>query len=337
MSFSNSQYNEIMREYEAMQAEQRAKLERRLEEVYEKIPEMKELNAQASGSALRRYKEYMRSKDRSAMDGFGAEIDEIKAKKAQLLEMNGFAPNYMEMEYNCSICKDTGMTQTGRCRCFNARLISKLYEKSNIRPILERENFENFNLEYFDNERQITSTGLTAREYMKKVLENCKNFVRDFDVKKTNLLFMGNTGVGKSFLSNSIAKELLDTYHSALYLTSSQLFEHLQKARIERSDEEEELLINDYVDTCELLIIDDLGTESPNSWTSSQLFRIINNRINEDKSTIISTNLSMNMIRDIYSERLSSRLMSLYKVIMLYGDDIRIKSRKIGGRDVKSD
>lgn len=335
MAFTNSQYNAIMRDYERVRAKKRAEYDERIKKVNIVIPQMKTLSESPSSLALKRYKEY-KSGTKEAFNTLGAEIEEIKAKKKALLKEYGFPEDYMEMQYDCVDCKDSGMTEKGRCHCFNKKLLYSLYENSNLKNILENENFDTFNFEYFDEEKIISCNGYTEREYMKNIYNQCKKFVENFDTDKANIIFTGSTGVGKSFLSNCIAKELLATYHMVIYMTSMQLFDYLGKAKLEKDDSDEGILVSEYIDACELLIIDDLGTETDNTWTNSQLFRILNNRLKEEKSTIISTNLSLTEIRDRYSERISSRIRSSYKAIALYGEDIRRKKKVFGGENVKS-
>ena len=153
-------------------------------------------------------------------------------------------------------------------------------------------------------------------------------FVADFDHPDTfsNLYLYGDTGIGKTFLSNCVAKELLDRGHSVIYFTAFQLFDILSKGVFEK--DEDALAAHQNIFTCDLLIIDDLGTELSNSFTTSQLFLCLNERILRKKSTIISTNLGMNQIADIYSERVLSRISSNYTLLKLFGADIRILKRR---------
>ena len=164
---------------------------------------------------------------------------------------------------------------------------------------------------------------------MEHVLGIVKDFVRNFDGggKTRNILFQGNTGVGKTFLSNCIAKELIETGHSVIYLTAEELFECLAAVRIDKTEDLAKQELFGYIFSCELLIVDDLGTEGINSFTTSQFFYLVNRRLTEEKSTVISTNLSSRMLRDTYTERVTSRISSGYDVVMLYGDDIRRKKR----------
>jgi DNA replication protein DnaC len=157
-------------------------------------------------------------------------------------------------------------------------------------------------------------------------VRDCQDFINDFDHKPKNLFLYGETGVGKTFLSNCVAKELLDRSYSVIYFTAFQLFDIFSKGVFEK--DADAIAANQNIFDCDLLIIDDLGTELSNSFTTSQLFLCVNERILRNKSTIISTNLNMNQIADTYSERTLSRILSSYTTIRLTGDDIRIRKRQ---------
>ena len=160
---------------------------------------------------------------------------------------------------------------------------------------------------------------------MNKFFSVCHYFIDHFDDEFNNLYFYGDTGIGKTFLSNCIAKELLDRGYSVIYFTAFQLFDILGRDKFGRNENASDAHQNIF--GCDLLIIDDLGTELSNSFTSSQLFLCLNERILRRKSTIISTNLRMNQLADIYSERVLSRISSSYTVMNLFGADIRILKR----------
>ena len=160
-------------------------------------------------------------------------------------------------------------------------------------------------------------------ETAKDAVAKCKDFIRHFDDEFSNLYFYGDTGIGKTFLSNCVAKELMDSGHSVIYFTAFQLFDILSKGVFD----EDAVAAHRNIFTCDLLIIDDLGTELANSFTTSQLFLCLNERILRKKSTVISTNLGMTQLADIYSERILSRISSYYTLIKLFGDDIRILKR----------
>ena len=325
MALSNSQYQEIMREYQAQQLRNKHAQDDRVEEVYQKIPAVKELDQEVSTRALMRGRELLNG-DKAALDRLRGEIADLQEQKAFLLALKGYAADYMEMQYRCVDCRDTGYTKEGKkCHCFLRRQIRLLYAQSNMERVLEKENFTAFNEHYFDDTAVEPAIGMTVSQYMRQVRQQCMEFVEEFDQKGGNLLFTGTTGRGKTFLTNCIAKELIDRCHSVIYLSAHDLFEVFSKYRFEAQTEEEMRDMHHFILECDLLIIDDLGTELNNSFSSSQLFFCINQRLLNQKSTIISTNLSLNQLRDEYTDRVVSRMMSNYTVIPLYGEDIRLK------------
>ena len=195
---------------------------------------------------------------------------------------------------------------------------------------MRRENFSTFSYDYYDDEKILPGIGRTAREHMRQVTAVCRQFVEEFGEAKGNILLTGNTGVGKTFLANCIAKELMDRYYSVIYLSSGDLFDIFSKWKFDSQAEEGMKDMYEYILDCDLLVIDDLGTELNNSFTSSQLFYCLNERLNRKKGTVISTNLSLNALRDTYTERVTSRIMSYYRILPVYGDDIRLKKRREG-------
>jgi DNA replication protein DnaC len=201
-----------------------------------------------------------------------------------------------------------------------------LYAQSNLERVLEQENFDHLTFQYYDNSQIIPEIGMTNADYMRRVVKSCMEFAQNFDSHQDNLLFTGSTGVGKTFLTNCIARKLMDTYHSVIYFSASDLFEVFSRNKFDYDQAEEMKDTYRYILDCDLLIIDDLGTELNNSFTSSQLFYCINERMNMNRSTIISTNLSLTQLRDSYTDRVTSRIMR-YRIIPLYGRDIRLLKR----------
>lgn len=329
MPLSNSQYDAVMREYGQQQFKNRHEMEERVAEVYRRIPAMKEIDSSISTVAVQSARRLLDG-DASALLELRARIADLREQKAILLKASGYPPDYMEMRYRCPDCQDTGYTGGRKCHCFKQAEMKLLYAQSNIEDVITRENFKTFSFEYYDDSRLLPVIGKTIREYMKQVTDSCKNFVEQFATEKGNLLFTGPTGVGKTFLTNCIAKELIDRYYSVIYLSANDLFEVFSKNRFDYQTAEELKDMYQYILECDMLIIDDLGTELNNSFTSSQLFYCINERLNSGKSTIISTNHPMNELRDRYTERITSRLISKYMVIPLYGDDIRIQKKAAG-------
>ena len=218
-----------------------------------------------------------------------------------------------------------------KCHCFRKATVDLLYTQSNLQNILQKENFDNFSFAYYSGNYTDPKTGMSSIDSIKKAHAVAKEFVNQFGKDFRNLFFYGDTGIGKTFLSNCIAKELIDKSYSVIYLSTFELFDILAKSKFEKDEAADRM--NHYIFDCDLLIIDDLGTELVNSFTTSQLFLCLNERILRKKSTIISTNLSMTDLREVYSERIFSRITSNYTMLRLIGDDIRIKKKLMNRED----
>ncbi len=324
MALTNMQYDEILRGYDAKQLKNKDLLEARTKEAYAKAPELLEIEhsiAECSVSSARRFFDG----DPAAIDQLKKQISALRTRKAQILETLGYPADYLSPIYSCKDCKDTGYINGERCHCFKQQAIDMIYTQSNIKEILASENFSKFSFDYYSEVEVNPSTGLTSLETAKAAYQTCQDFIKDFDTTFSNLLFYGDTGTGKTFLSNCVAKELLDQGHSVIYFTAFQLFDILSKGIFDKDNKA--MAAHQNIFDCDLLIIDDLGTELANSFTTSQLFLCLNERILRKKSTIISTNLNMGQITEVYSERVLSRIFSCYTIIKLFGDDIRIKKR----------
>ena len=324
MSLNNSQYNAIMRIYNQRQFQDKYEQDQRREEVYQKVPQIRQIEDEISSQAVRCARKLLDG-DTNAKEELKQHIEDLREQKEVLLSAFGFPADYMEMHYACPECQDTGDVDGRKCRCFKKEEIRLLYSQSNIEEVLLRENFDSFSYEYYDDRVVIPEIQMTVADYMRQVHTWCKEYVENFEKKGGNLIFTGSTGVGKTFLTNCIAKALIDQYQSVIYLSSNDLFDVFSKNKFHYDTEEEMKDMYQYILDCDLLIIDDLGTELNNTFVSSQLFYCINERLLRKKSTIISTNLSMTMLRDTYSDRISSRIISQYSIIPLYGDDIRTK------------
>ena len=303
MALSNSQYDAIMREYGRQQIENHHKLEERRKEIYARLPVVRQLEAEIAERSVACAKKLLEG-DKSVLDRLKEDL--------------------RELHYRCPDCRDTGLIDGRKCHCFLQAQMKLLHAQSNLEDVLERENFKALSYEYYDDTEILPQLGITNAAYMRRVVAGCREFVRDFDKKHDNLLFTGSTGVGKTFLTNCIARELMDDFHSVIYLTASDLFDVFSRNKFDYDNAEDMKDMYRFILDCDLLIIDDLGTELNNSFTSSQLFYCINERMNMSRSTIISTNLTLARLRDSYTDRVTSRIMSGYRIIPLYGGDIRL-------------
>ena len=263
--------------------------------------------------------------DDDALDVLHRQLTEIATRQKQLLIQNGFPADYLDPDYDCPDCRDTGyiLTEDGmrrKCHCFRQQEISILYAQSNIQEQIARENFSSLSYDYYQGE--------DLRRF-ETAVQICKKFVQSFKKDYRNLFFYGTVGTGKSFLSGCIAQELLQQGHSVIYFSAPGLFDTL--ARYSFDAKSKEALHDLYEDfyNCDLLIIDDLGTEITNSFVTSQLFSCLNERYLRGRATLISTNLSLEELRDRYSDRIFSRITSSFTLCKLTGSDIRILKKRM--------
>lgn len=314
MALTNSQYESILRNYEDRQTKNRHILSSRTEQVYKEIAGYEELDASVSSVSVE-YGKRMLSGDEDALSDLKASLRTLSEKKKQLLVSASLPADYLEPIYDCPDCKDTGYINGEKCHCFKQQMISLLYEQSNIHEMLKTENFSHLSYEYYSGE------DLKAFE---RAVNTCKSFIAGFDKEYANLFFYGTVGCGKSFLSSCVAKELIETGHSVIYFSSIGLFDFLSRYSFDYKNKEN--LYNTFEDlyNCDLVIIDDLGTEVTNNFVTSELFSCLNERHIRKKSMIISTNLSLGELRDRYSDRIFSRITSNYEVCRLSGQDIRM-------------
>lgn len=326
MGLKNFQYNRILQQYDLNQLDNKHILDERKEEIRLKIPEYEKLEQDIVSLSIAQAKASLFETD-DTFAAFQETSQKLLAGKRALLKKYGYPEDYLDPIYTCPDCKDTGYIENEKCHCFKQSIVNLLYEQGNVGTILNKENFKFFNMNFYDKGKPDPALAITPYENIQKVVSECKEFVRNFDSVYSNLLLYGNTGVGKTFLANCIAKELLDTAHTVVYLTAFELFDILEKNKFSKSyDEKSEM--NDrfqYILNSDLLIIDDLGTEMVNSFSASQVYLCINERHLNQKSTIISTNLSLDDISSLYSERVFSRIISDYRLLKIIGDDIRLK------------
>ena len=307
-----------------------AEHKKRILEINETIPELKEVDDKISEIALEAVKARLNKREQSA--DFSSAMKTLNEQKIKILTDHGYSADYLDPIYNCPICQDWGEKDNHICSCVKELRIKELYQRSNLHQLLEKENFDTFSLDVY-SDQPFKDMELTPRENAQRLLNKSLKFVENFDSIHDNILIYGGPGLGKTFLSNCIAKNLLDKGHTVLYLSSNELFnEVLSNYIMSRNEKLKETLeaVYDYVYSSDLLIIDDLGTEVVNSFVRSQFFEIINKRILTNKSTLISSNLGLAELQESYTQRVISRLVDKYDLYPVYGNDIR-KMRKIKG------
>lgn len=324
MPLSNSQYDELIRGYHSRQLKNERELTERRECIYRHDSRLSDIDHKISATSVAHAK-LLIDGDEQALFRYKEQLRLLRRKKSDILAGLGYEPADLEPHYTCQDCKDTGYINGRRCHCFVQAAIDLVYTQSNIKEILLKENFSTFSFDYYSDTLMNDANGLSALETARRAVKICKDFITHFDTEFENLCFYGESGVGKTFLSNCVAKELLDSGHSVIYFTAFQLFDIFEKTTFDK--DKEAILENRNIFDCDLLIIDDLGTELSNAFTTSQLFLCLNERILRKKSTLISTNLSMEDFAATYSERICSRIFNSYTMIKLFGEDIRLKKK----------
>ena len=205
MALSHSQYLAVEREYSRRLNRDREEQQQRIREVFEKLPEIRQIEEELADLSFRKA-EVLLSEGREAAAGLDRKRKELRLRKKQLLQENGYAQDYLEMHYECELCRDTGYRDGRECRCRQRAVTALLYGQSMIQEVLQRENFSTFRLDFYDREHADPETGLTGYDIMKSHLEICREFIREFDHRRENLLLMGDTGTGKTFLSHCLAR-----------------------------------------------------------------------------------------------------------------------------------
>ena len=331
MALSNSQYDNLMHTYEKRRSDNEYRLRRRYEEAYSAIPKLREIDDAISSLSVERGRQLLDG-DGSALSSLKSDIQKLLSKKYALRRENHFPEGYLEMHYVCGDCQDTGYIGDRKCHCLEKAIINLLYEQSNLNNVLASENFSTFSLDYYSPGHIDPKTGRSSRDAIEAALKACHDFVDNFASGSDNLLLYGDIGVGKTFLSHCIAKELLEKSYSVIYFSASRLFEFLAKDIFGKKDPSKEDA-RSHIYNCDLLIVDDLGSELPNTFTVSQFFMVLNERILRRKPMIMSTNLTLEKIKGLYSERIFSRISSSFTMLRLTGDDIRIQKKllSLGG------
>lgn len=329
----NDVLNSLLREYDQKRIRAELDLEKRKESLYKSIPELKEIEIQINSYSINNAKNILNN---IKSDNYELQIEKLKSDKKRILQENNIPDTYLKPYYECKICKDTGYIldnnyRTNMCNCLKQRILNISYNKSNMSN-LKKENFLSFNENKFSDDVDIAKykVNISPRKNIINIKKKCLAFVENFDnPNSNNLLFTGNTGLGKTFMSNCIANELLQKGKSVLYQTAPVLLETIINNKMCKNKTQNQDLFYKNVLEADLLIIDDLGTESLNSMKLSELFTILNTRLlnlnSKITKTIISTNLSIDNIFKNYEERIGSRIAGYYDIYYFFGEDLRFK------------
>lgn len=263
--------------------------------------------------------------------GMGADLDEYiknlatanlraQAKRKELLKGAGFPEDYLEVKYTCEICKDTGYNKEFYCQCYRKLIRDVARQELSANSPLKKCTFESFRIDKYPDVVD-SVIGINQREHMKNNYDYCKEYAENFTTNSPGIFMNGKTGLGKTHLSLAIANVVLDKGFDVYYGTIQSIMDKLEGEHFGRLPREES--IKEDILTCDLLIIDDLGTEFATQFTNAELYNILNSRILASLPTIISTNLNFNDVAEKYSQRVASRIMGSSDSMYFCGKDIR--------------
>lgn len=303
-------------------------------DMYEKYPDIEDIDKSIATLSIRSIQSSLINSSNNS-ESTKKEIDKLKLEKQDLLKKYRISSKSLMPKFECSKCEDTGYVNTANgnilCSCIKQRLYDIAFNNSNIFD-LENQNFDNFRFDLYSDEVNVEkfNTDISPRENITLIRETCDNFINGFDnPSQNNLIFCGHTGLGKTFLSTCIANEVIKKGKNVLYQTAPIMLDKIIDYKFGKSSEN----IADSIYSVDLLIIDDLGTETKNSLKITELFNIINTRLlnqnNKITKTIISTNLSLQELYDTYDERIVSRIIGNYNACYFFGDDIRREKKKL--------
>ncbi|MBR0443367.1 MAG: ATP-binding protein [Clostridia bacterium] len=334
MGFEQKNYRRIREEYETKYLRARENADRRRREVEAAIPALAALHQRLSALGPEVMRITLEAKSEAereqALAALRKKNEALLAEKASLLRAAGYPADYDALRYECDKCSDTGFLDSGEmCRCMKDKLVTASYSASGLGSLLGSQTFDNYSLDYFKSDEKTYRT-------MSTVVRTLRDYAENFSVENAdrlpacgNLLLVGGTGLGKTHLSTAMAKIVLDRGFDVLYTGAIGLVAAFENARFGSSVGMADAYDIDRYFGCDLLIIDDLGTEVSNQFTVSALYNVINTRLNLGRPTVISTNLMQDELRRRYWDRITSRLFGEYQILLFLGTDIR--AQKIRG------
>ena len=315
MSYSKEVITSVFSDFDKKRKRNENIRQLHLFEVYEKIPEIKQIDYELSTTGLQILGASLEGKEglEEKIAKIKARNNELQRKRAEFLVSFNLEPNYTDLKFDCTDCQDHGYINEKMCSCLRKALINKQLELSGIGQLVSSQSFENFSLEMYPPD---------VRPQMSYILDDLKKYANQFSTNSSNLLLLGATGLGKTHLSTSLAKSIIEQGYNVIYETASNVFTDFENDRFRDRFSGEEPVSTKYME-CDLLIIDDLGTEVITNFTISCLYNLLNTRINKKLPIILSTNLSSSEIMDHYNNRITSRLFGDFDIKFFKGTDIR--------------
>lgn len=320
MSYGKEIYQKALRMLEKRKLEGEALAQSNLSRFHQQCPEAEAISRQKAADSAKLVKIVLQGGDvRDAITSLRDKNLQLQDEYHRLQNMNGFSSDAFIPKYHCSNCKDTGFIDGRMCTCLSELQKKLAYERLNMHVPLENCSFASFDLSFYDED---------SRVQMERIYLYCQKYADHFHAHAPSLLFRGATGLGKTHLALAIARTAIDKGFGVIYGSAQNIAVKLERERFDRTEDGDLSETNAKLLSCDLLILDDLGTEFTSSYVTSAIYNIINTRLLQIKPTVISTNLSQKELEKIYSERLASRIMGQYGIFNFIGKDIRIEKRR---------
>ncbi len=314
----------INKKYESIRDANKRKTEARKRRLYKEYPELETIQNEIGIGGASLVAAFLNKKDpQTALSDYRKKINTLKLRKKEILNQAGYDENWLDDIYTCHKCKDTGFIDGKKCICYKKTVSEYFLEISNMKNIIKKENFSTFDISLFSDEKN--NFDISPRENIEEIKKVSLNFIEEIEIKPSNLYFYGAEGIGKTFMSNCIAYELLKKGINVVYVTAYDAIQKMVKYRFsnvaDNTEADEKYIEMLYEST--VLIIDDLGTETITAPSKAELFTLINTRLLNNVSTIISSNIDPFGLSEIYSARVSSRILGEYNIYEFIGKDIR--------------
>lgn len=322
MSYNRANLVRIKEEYEKKRLRAIEISEMRRAELHEKSADIAALDAQLSKTGLKLFGAACNGKDSldKQLKEVRNENESLLAARAEKLENLGYPKDYTEVHYECAACSDTGfLPNTKMCSCMKRALVLAGFRSSGLGNLIDRQSFDNFSLDYYKNDRD-------AFERMKHNAEIIRKYAEGFTLNGDNMLLMGGTGLGKTHLSTAMARIIIEKGFDVLYESAPNIFGDFEYDRFKSGYNETSSHSDRYFE-CELLIIDDLGTENSTQFTNSCLYHLLNTRLNRGLATVVNTNLTQSELLSRYGDRITSRLLGEYRILQFKGLDVRLQRK----------
>ncbi len=318
---------------EAIQLIQERKLnaerdaENRRQRIFSEIPDARRYEREIASCGIRAGRAVLKGGNvREELLKLKDESKRLQAEYEALLNEHGYSVRDTEPQYTCEKCGDTGYVEldnrTVVCSCLKNAMVETACRELNKRSPLSLCTFEDFKLDYYSKE---ISEGYprSAYDQLSAIYQRCKDYADNFSKYSKSLLMIGKTGLGKTHLSLAIANEVIKKGYGVIYASAPTIVSQIEKEHFSRARNDEES-VEDSLQECDLLIIDDLGTEFNNKFTTPAIYNVFNSRISAGKPVIVNTNLSIRELNEVYSERFVSRIIGEAERLNFFGDDIRV-------------